>query len=46
VHAGTVVGARSLVESDLPGWRIAIGEPARPGKTRAFTANQPKAATA
>jgi putative colanic acid biosynthesis acetyltransferase WcaF len=45
VHAGTVVGARSLVANDLPGWRIAVGEPARAGKTRAFTANQPQAAT-
>ena len=40
VHAGTVVGARALVESDLPGWRIAVGEPAVPRGTRAFTSNQ------
>jgi len=45
VHAGTVVGARSLVESDLPGWRIAFGEPARAGRTRAFTSNQAQAAS-
>lgn len=29
VHAGTVVGARALVEGELPGWSIAVGEPAR-----------------
>lgn len=46
VHAGTVVGARSVVETDLPGWRIAVGEPAQPRGERAFTRNQQQAASA
>lgn len=36
VHAGTVVGARALVANDLPGWTVAVGEPARGIKPRAF----------
>ncbi len=36
IHAGTVVGARALVEGELPGWSIAVGEPARAIKPRAF----------
>lgn len=36
VRAGTVVGARSLVEGELPGWSVAVGQPARPIKPRAF----------
>lgn len=36
VHAGTVVGARALVAEDLPGWTVAVGEPARAIKPRAF----------
>jgi len=36
IRAGTVVGARSLVGSDLPGWTVAVGEPARAIKPRAF----------
>jgi putative colanic acid biosynthesis acetyltransferase WcaF len=36
VRAGTVVGARSLVEAEIPGWSIAVGEPARAIKPRAF----------
>lgn len=36
VHAGTVVGARALVAADLPGWTVAVGEPARGIKPRAF----------
>lgn len=45
VLAGTVVGARSLVVNDLPGWSIAFGEPAAPapGKRRTFKSNQPQA---
>lgn len=45
VRAGTVVGARSLVDADLPGWSIAYGEPAHaaPGKRRTFSVNQPEA---
>jgi putative colanic acid biosynthesis acetyltransferase WcaF len=30
VRQGTVVGARGLVEGELPGWSIAVGEPAVP----------------
>jgi putative colanic acid biosynthesis acetyltransferase WcaF len=36
VRAGTVVGSRSLVEGELPGWSIAVGEPARAIRARAF----------
>lgn len=36
IRAGTVVGARSLVEGELPGWSVAVGQPARPIKARAF----------
>lgn len=36
VHAGTVVGARALVATDLPGWTVAVGEPARAIKPRIF----------
>ena len=36
VHAGTVVGARALVATDLPGWTVAVGEPARGIKPRVF----------
>lgn len=36
IHAGTVVGSRALVESDLPGWTVAVGQPARGIKPRAF----------
>ncbi len=36
IRAGTVVGARSLVEGELPGWTVAVGQPARPIKARAF----------
>ncbi len=36
VHAGTVVGARALVATDLPGWTVAVGEPARAIKPRTF----------
>jgi len=36
VHAGTVVGARALVAEDLPGWTVAVGEPARGIKPRTF----------
>ncbi|MHC4209318.1 MAG: LbetaH domain-containing protein [Planctomycetota bacterium] len=34
VGAGTVVGARCLVEGELPGWMIATGEPAVPKRPR------------
>lgn len=36
IRAGTVVGARGLVEGELPGWSIAVGQPARAIKPRAF----------
>ena len=36
IHEGTVVGARALVESDLPGWSIAVGEPAKAIKPRKY----------
>lgn len=36
VRAGTVVGSRSLIEGELPGWSIAVGEPARAVRARAF----------
>lgn len=36
IGAGTVVGARGLVESDLPEWTVAVGQPARGIKPRAF----------
>lgn len=36
VRAGTVVGARALAEGELPGWSVAVGQPARPIKARAF----------
>ena len=36
IHAGTVVGSRAMVESDLPGWTVAVGQPARAIKPRAF----------
>ncbi|MBX3318235.1 MAG: hypothetical protein KF902_15375 [Phycisphaeraceae bacterium] len=36
VRAGTVVGARALVEGEVPGWSIAVGQPARAIKPRAF----------
>ncbi len=45
VRAGTVVGARSLVEGELPGWKVAVGEPAQPRRTRAFSANMAQGAT-
>ncbi|MHC4142397.1 MAG: LbetaH domain-containing protein [Planctomycetota bacterium] len=34
VGAGTVVGARGLVDGELPGWMIATGEPAVPRQPR------------
>lgn len=37
VGEGAVVGARSMVDSDIPPWTIAAGDPARPLKARAFT---------
>ncbi|VAX42285.1 hypothetical protein MNBD_PLANCTO03-142, partial [hydrothermal vent metagenome] len=36
IHAGTVVGSRAMVETDLPEWSIAVGEPARAIKSRKF----------
>jgi putative colanic acid biosynthesis acetyltransferase WcaF len=36
IHAGTVVGSRAMVATDLPNWSIAVGEPARAIKARAF----------
>lgn len=36
VRAGTVVGARGMVEGELEGWSVAVGQPARAIKPRAF----------
>ena len=36
IHAGTVVGSRAMVEGDLPGWSVAVGQPAKAIKPRAF----------
>lgn len=36
VRAGTVVGARGLIEGELPGWSVCVGQPARRIKDRAF----------
>jgi putative colanic acid biosynthesis acetyltransferase WcaF len=36
IGAGSVVGARSVVESSLPAWRICAGQPARPRAPRRF----------
>lgn len=44
ILAGTVVGARAMVASDLPGWTVAVGQPALGIKPRAF-ANAPGART-
>lgn len=38
VRRGAVVGARSLVQGELPEWRIATGEPATPRRPREFNA--------
>jgi putative colanic acid biosynthesis acetyltransferase WcaF len=38
IGRGTVVGARALVEGDLPEWSVAVGQPARRIKARAFGA--------
>jgi putative colanic acid biosynthesis acetyltransferase WcaF len=37
VGDGAVVGARSSVFSDLPGWTVAIGSPARPCRERGLS---------
>lgn len=42
IHAGTVVGSRAMVETDLPAWSIAVGQPARAIKTRTFVNAQTK----
>ncbi|WP_407648278.1 LbetaH domain-containing protein [Harenicola maris] len=34
IGPGTIVGARSVVRSDLPGWKICVGDPCRPVKDR------------
>ena len=34
--AGAVIGARSMVDADVPDWTIAAGDPARPLKKREF----------
>ncbi|UCD74935.1 MAG: hypothetical protein JSV91_14250 [Phycisphaerales bacterium] len=34
IEEGTVVGARALVENNLPGWTVAAGQPATPRKQR------------
>jgi putative colanic acid biosynthesis acetyltransferase WcaF len=40
VGAGAVVGARGLVDGELPGWMIATGEPARPRRPRVLKAGE------
>jgi putative colanic acid biosynthesis acetyltransferase WcaF len=40
VGAGTVVGARALVDGELPGWMIATGEPAVPRAPRTLKAGE------
>lgn len=34
--AGTVVGARALVDADQPGWCVSVGQPASARRARAF----------
>ncbi len=41
VGAGSVVGARAVVESSLPAWRICAGHPARPRAPRRFVNPSP-----
>ncbi|MBL8760007.1 MAG: colanic acid biosynthesis acetyltransferase WcaF [Phycisphaerae bacterium] len=36
IGAGAVIGARSMVDADVPAWTIAAGDPARPLKKREF----------
>jgi putative colanic acid biosynthesis acetyltransferase WcaF len=36
---GTVVGARSAVFGDLPGWKVCVGSPARPIRDRVLSTN-------
>lgn len=36
ISAGTVVGARSFVDRDLPAWQVAAGNPAIPRRPRTF----------
>ena len=36
VRAGTVIGARGLIEGELPGWSVCVGQPAKRIKDRAF----------
>ena len=38
IGAGAVIGARSMVDADVPDWMIAAGDPARPLKKREFCA--------
>lgn len=37
VGGGTIVGARGVVVSDLPSWKVCVGFPARPVKDRILT---------
>jgi putative colanic acid biosynthesis acetyltransferase WcaF len=42
IRAGAVVGARSVVQGELPGWQVCVGHPARPIRAREFNApNEP-----
>ena len=34
IHQGAVIGARSSVFSDIPAWRVAVGNPAKPVRDR------------
>jgi len=36
VRAGTVVGARGLIDGELPGWSVCVGQPAQRIKDRGF----------
>lgn len=36
IHPGAVIGARSLVDTDIPAWSVAAGQPAHARKPRAF----------
>jgi putative colanic acid biosynthesis acetyltransferase WcaF len=38
LRAGTVVGARAVVQGELPGWKVCVGHPARPIRDRTFAA--------
>ena len=45
VDDGTVVGARSVVDRNLPAWQVATGDPALPRRPRTFINPEPDADT-